>query len=428
MELAEINFEVEDIGKSRVRIHFTIPVETVKVATEKAFNEIKPRAAIRGFRPGKAPRQLIENQYGAAIRSRVLDNLLPEAYYIAIKQKNLRPVADPSFDSVQFEKGQPLTFNATVEVIKEFNLPEYKQIAIKKSEIKEPADDEVMQVLESHRQYLAKYEPVEDREVREGDFVIIDIVQDIEGRKSEQKNQMVEMNKEKTLPVFVENIVGKKPQEKIEFDFTLPEDYKNKKIAGKTIHYSINLLEIKKKTLPELDDDFAKETGMADTIEKMKEQVKNSIQEDNREKARLQEENQIIEYLVNNTEIEIPPSVLHAQTEDNYRRILQYSFYAGATKEELIEKKEEIQKTASEDSVKQIKTFLILQEIAEREKIDVSEDELNARIADVAETKGMNVADYKKQLEDKKEEKNSIRNRLLREKVIKYLYDNAKIN
>ena len=427
METAEIRFETEDIGSSRVKIRFTVPYEKVKSATDKVYDTIKSSATIRGFRPGKAPRPMVEKQYAAYIRERAFNQLLPEAFFTAMKEKNLRPVADPAYNDVQYEPGQPLTFTAITEVIQEFKLPDYKGIEIKKAESKEPTDDEVQQVLNMHLEHLAKYEPVEDRAVQEGDFVLLDINQEIEGKKSSQKNQMVEMNREKTLPVFVDNLAGKKSQEKVQFDYAFPADYKSKTLAGKTAHFEVDLLEIKKKVLPNLDDDFAKDTGMADSLEAMKENIRKSLREDNQEKARAQEENQIVDFLVNNTEIQVPPSVLQAQTEDNYRRILQYSLFSGATKEDLMNRKDEIQKTAAEDSIKQVKAFLILQEIAEKESIEVSEEELNARIAEIARSRGTDVAKLESEME-KNEEKNSIRNRIAREKVIKYLYDNAKMN
>ena len=162
----ETSFETEELGQCRTRIKFGIPYEDVKAAIDRAFDQVKGTAVIRGFRPGKAPRQMVERKYGSIIKEKAFDKLLPESYYNAVREKELHPVNDPTFEDIKYETGQPLTFVATVEIMPDFDLPKYKGIEIKKAEIKEPDEEDIRKVLDMHREHHAKYEPVEKRGVQ----------------------------------------------------------------------------------------------------------------------------------------------------------------------------------------------------------------------------------------------------------------------
>jgi trigger factor len=204
-----------------------------------------------------------------------------------------------------------------------------------------------------------------------------------------------------------------------------PDDYQSKEVAGKTVHYEIELLEIKKKVLPDLDDDFAKDTGRADTLEDLKEDIRKTLRESNHERARSEEERQIVDAIVGVSDFEIPPSMMELQTQNNIRRTLQYSMYSGVPREDLIERKEEIHKKASEDSERQIRLFLLLQKIAEAEKIRVEEKDVNAFIEDIAKRRQADPKELRRKMEED-DEIDSVKNRLLHEKILKFLHENAK--
>ena len=257
--------------------------------------------------------------------------------------------------------------------------------------------------------------------------MLVNIDQEIDGKKNSQKNQMMEVDKEKILPEFVDKLLGMKPVEKNEFEVTFPNDYQSKEVAGKTAHYEIELLEIKKKVLPDLDDDFAKDTGRAETLKGLKEDIETTLRESNQERARSEEENQIIDAIVDVSDFEIPPSMMELQTQNNIRRTLQYGIYSGIPREDLIERKKEIHKKAAEDSERQIKLFLLLQKIAEVEKISVEEKDVNEFVEDIAERRQTDPKELLRKMEED-DEINSIKNRLLHEKMLKFLHENAKKN
>ena len=421
------SFETEDLGQCRTRIKFSIPYEEVKGAIDRAFDQIKGSAFIPGFRPGKAPRPMIERKYSKIIREEALSKLMPKSYYNAIKEKELHPVGDPTFEDIKYEADQPLTFTATVEIIPDFTLPDYKSIEIKKVEVKEPEEEEIQKVLNVHREHHAKYEPVEDRGVEEGDYVMINVEHDIDGEKNSRKNQMLEVNKEVIFPEFIKNIVGMKPTDKNGFEVTFPDDYESKEVAGKTAHYDIELLEIKRKVLPELDDDFAKDTGRAETLEALREDITKTLRDENERRAHSEEENQVIDSLIGMSNLEIPPSMMEAQTNNNIRRAVQYSMYSGVPREELERRQDEIRSTASEQSEKQLKQFLLLKKIAEKEKIVVEDVDLNSHIEKTAEARKMDPKELRKKME-KNDEVDTLRSSMLHEKVLSFLYDNAKKN
>ncbi len=423
----ETTFETEELGKCRTRIKFSVPHEKVKSAIDRAFDKVKGSTFVPGFRPGRAPRPMIENRYGKVIEEEAFSKLLPECYYDAVKEKKLHPINEPNFDDVKYEKGQPLTFAVTVEILPDFTLPDYKSIEIKKAEVKELSEEDIQKIIDIHREHHAKYEPVEDRGVEEGDFVLLNIDQEIEDRKNSQKNQLVKVDKETIFPEFVEKLVGMKPVAKAQFHITFPDDYKSKEVAGKTVHYEIELLEIKRKVLPEVDDDFAKDTGRAETFEDLKEDIRKSLRHDNEEQAHLEEENRIIDAIVDMSGFEIPPSMMEMQIQNNVRRAMQYSIFSGIPSEELIGRKEEIHKKASEDSEKQIKLFLLVRRIAEAEDISIEDEDINSHIENIAQERKMDVKELTKKMQEN-DEIDAIRNRLLHDRVLKFLHENAKKN
>ncbi len=419
--------ETEELGNCLTRLSISIPYEKVKAEIDRAFAEVSGSLAVPGFRPGKAPRQLVERRYGKVLREEALNKLLPTAYREAVVSSELHPVMEPKFDNVKYEKEEPLTFTATVEVMPDFALPDNGKIEIKKVEVKEPDEKEVQEVLNMHREYHAKYEPVEGRVVEAGDFVLVNIEQEMDGKKDLEKGRMLEVNKEKLLPGFAEQLVEMKPGDKKKFDVTVPEDYSSKEIAGKSPAFEVELLEIKKKVLPELDDDFAKDTGRAETLEGLKEDIRRVLMKNKEEKARSDEENQIIEALLDMTDFEAPPSLVKVQAQSNVRRTLQYSMYSGVSREEVMEQKDEIYERASESSVRQIKLFFLLQKIGEAENIAVEEREIDERIEEMALGRQEDPKELRKRLEES-DEVDSISNRVMRDKVIRFLHDKARKN
>ena len=423
----EKGFETERVSDCLTKLRFSIPAEEVTQAVQRAFEAVRNEAVIPGFRKGKAPRPMIERKFGRTIREEAFSRLLPEHYYEAIKKEGIRPIADPTFDDIKHEKDQPLTFTATVETLPDIQVPDFRSIEIKKAEVKEPSEEEIQHVIDMHRDYLAKYEPVEGEPVQEGHFVQVNLDQEIDGEKNSRENQMIEVNKEKIFPEFASELVGMKPGEKKSFDLSFPEDYQSKEVAGKTIHYEVELNEIKKKVMPELDDDFAKDTGRAETLDGLKEDISKSILKTNEEKARSEDERQILDALLDKADFDVPPSMLKAQADSNFRRSVQMGMYSGVPKDELEKRGKEMFEKATEDSKRQIKTYLLLGKIAEAEKITVSDEELDNHIKQMAQMRRTDEKTLREQLE-KEDEMGSVKNQLVHEKAMNFLYDNVKKN
>ncbi len=417
---------VEDVSRCKKLIRFSVPREDVQKEIDTAYEKIKESAFVPGFRLGKAPRKVVEMRFGGALKEEALSKILPEAYKKAIEENNLRPVEEPKFEEINYEKDRPLTFQVTVEVIPEIHVPQYKGIEIKRAKISKPSKEDIMKVLEDYREQSAKFVPVEGRAVKEGDYVVLSYEEEMEGKRNKAENQWVEMKKDSLIPGFFENVIGMNIGEKKEFNLDIPGDYHSKEIAGKKINYRVELQEIKEKSLPKLDDEFAKDVGKTGSLKEFKEVIRNGIVVQREAEAKREQEQEIIDYLVANTELEIPQRLIDAQTQRNVEARVRRGLFYGVPKEKLMEKKDEIFESASKASVSQIKLALILQKIAENEKISVGDEEIDSHIEKIAKIRKVDKDELKATFE-KEDYIEPIRDDLLQGKVLSFLMENAVI-
>ena len=396
---------VEKLEKSRVAVTVEVGAEEFEAAVAKAYAKARGKLSIPGFRPGKAPRKMIEKLYGAGVfYSDAVDIALPEAYTQAIGQSGLDVVGYPEIEIVDDKIDENgFTFKATVAVYHDVKLGEYMGLTAEKEEIKVSADD-VKERLNEMAERNARLVSV-DRKAKKGDIAVIDFEgfdngEAFEGGKGE--NYELELGSGSFVPGFEDQVIGMKAGEEKDLDITFPEDY-HKDLAGKKVVFHVKAKEIKCKELPKLDDDFAKDVSEFDTLDELKDSIRKGIQTNHEKQAEQSVENDLIDQVVNGMKADIPDAMIESRIEElvqdfQYRisqqglKIEQYLQYMGMTMDQF---KEQFREQAD----KQVKMRLAMEAIVAKESIEATEEEFEAEIKRIADAYQME-ADKVKSLVD----------------------------
>ncbi len=420
--------------KENNKVIFTMEISEKKFgkAVQKAYLKNKGIFNIPGFRKGKAPRKLIEITYGEEIfYEEALNIVLPEVYEEAIDELELEAVDYPEIDVEEIEKGKPVLIKVEVIVKPEVELGEYKSIELEKVEYNVTNED-VENELKSIQETNARIIEAPDRETKEGDLLTIDyegLIDDEPFEGGTAENQTIEIGENKFIPGFEEQLIGKKKGNNVEVKVTFPEDYFEESLKNKEAIFKVIINEVKEKELPELDDEFAIDVSEFDTLEELKVDIKEKLEDEAKRKEKAEKESKVIEKVVELSEVDIPEVMIDNQIENEIRQfeyqlqmqginIEQYLQFANRTADDF---KEEIRPSAE----RQVKTDLVLDEISKAEDIQVSEEEIDKELEKIAEQ--YNQEDVEKFIKDmKKGDLNHIKSGIVRDRTIELLLDNAK--
>ncbi|MSS42249.1 trigger factor [Anaerosalibacter bizertensis] len=420
--------------KENNKATFTIEIgeDKFEKAIQKSYLKNRNRFNIPGFRKGKAPRKIIEMNYGEEIfYEEALNIILPEAYESAIDELELEPVEQPQVDIEELEKGKPVVFKIEVTVKPEVKLGEYKSIEVEKVEYN-VKDEDVEKELNSIQEMNARLIDASDREIKDGDILNIDFEGYIDEEKFEggtAENQQLEIGSNKFIPGFEEQLIGKKKGEEVEVKVNFPEDYFEESLKGKEAIFKVTINEIKEKELPELDDEFAKDVSEFDTLDEFKESIKEKLEKDMKNKEKVEQEGKVIDKVVEMSEVDIPEVMVDNQIQNEMGQ-LDYSLrmqglsidqYFELTNTDIEDFKEQIKPEAE----KRVKTELVLEEIAKVEKIEVENEDIDKELEKMAEQ--YQTEDVEKFKEDmKKGDLEYIKTGIIRDKTIELLMANAK--
>jgi trigger factor len=379
------------------------------------------QADLKGFRQGNAPLHLVKQKYDSDIKQAVVQNLAPKEIQDILKEENLQPVDSPVITDFDFQAGQPLKLKVQFELWPEFELPQYKKIKVKK-EKSEITKEDVENSLKELREKSAQYEPVEGRGIEEGDYVMVEL----KGKDKETK-RLLPTQKTVVLaghpdndPVLNKNLTGLKTGEETEFEITHKKDAPNKRVAGKTVHYTLKVQSIKKKKLPELNDDFAKELGKFDDLKALEEEIEKELRDARENISQRKATEDVLDKIAEKTEIELPESIVNQETIANIRQTASQMPQQSVNKEDAEKLKEEARAKAE----KTIKNHLILKKIAEKENIQVTEDEIQDEFKSISEKNNVplpKVVEYMNQ-EGRKE---NLKENLLLRKTVDFLTEQA---
>lgn len=417
---------------NKVTLKITVNNNKFEEAVTKAYNKTKGKYNIPGFRKGKAPKVIIETQYGKGVfYNDAIEMLFPEVYPTALDELNIEPIDRPDLDVEEISKDNGLVMVVNVEVKPDFELGNYKGIEIAKADYN-VSEEDVESTLKDMVNKNARLVSVEDRAIENGDTAVIDFEGfesgvAFEGGKGENYNLVIGSNT--FIPGFEDQLVGKKAGEEVEVNVTFPAGYHAENLAGKAVVFNVKVNDVKVKELAELNDEFAKDTSEFETLEELKADVRANLEKEAETRAKNEMRNSLVEKVTANTEVEVP-AVMVEQQIDNMLMELNYQLqYQGLNLQQLLSMTgrdvAELREERRSDAEKLVKSSLVLEAIAKAENIEVSEEEFNAELANMAAMYNMDVEKIKSSLRENDIE--DIKGQVKIRKTIDLLVDNAKI-
>jgi trigger factor len=369
----------------RRELDLEIPAEEVSKAMERVAKEFARIANVPGFRRGKAPISLIRRRFADDIKGEVLQSLVPERVEKAVAEQKLTPVSQPQVDKLDYAEGQPLKFRAVFEVLPDFELGNYKGLEIELPAM-DVTDEDVAKAFEEMRERAAAFAPVEGRAVENGDFVQLKLLGTPAGGGDpvQADSVLCHIGAEETMAAFNENLRGAKAGEHKNFDVVYPADYPDAKLAGKTYHYAAEVLGIKTKKLPELNDEFAKDVSDAATLDELKKKVRESLehQRDHKHKELLHEK--ILAALVKLHDFPVPEALVEHQMDVRLERVVRSLAAQGVDPRAVNVDWVTLRRRQQERAADDVKAELIVDRIASAESIDVTEQEVDQELQHLA--------------------------------------------
>lgn len=415
---------------NEVKLEFTIEAEKFEEAIQDVFKKNAKYFSIPGFRKGKVPFKMVEKMYGIQIFYEDAFNAIAgKAYEDGIKEKELDVVSKPEIDIVQIEAGKDLIFTAVVSLKPEVKLGKYEGIELKKVEYN-VSDEDIEHELGHMAERNARLVTVTDRAVETGDTAVIDFEGFVngvpfEGGKAE--NHELTIGSNTFIPGFEDQIIGMKQEEEKDINVTFPEEYFSKDLSGKPAVFKVKLHEIKKKEMPEINDEFAKDCSEFETLEELKKSIKERIEEQNKSKEKYELEENAIEEVCKNAKLEIPEGMIELEIDNMEKDIESRLSYQGINLEKYLEMigktREEFRTEYREQAEKQIKSRLVLEEVAKVAKITVAEEDIAAKISEMAKTYGKNEDEIKENVGLRQ----YVEDGLKTEKTINFIIEKAKI-
>ena len=369
----------------RRELDLEIPAEEVSKAMERVAKEFARVARVPGFRPGKAPVSLIRRRFADDIKGEVLQTLVPERVEKAVSDQKLTPVSQPQVDKLDFAEGQPLKFRAVFEVLPDFELGNYKALEIEMPEMK-ITDEDVSKTLEEMRERAAAFAPVEGRAVENGDFVQLKLIGTPAGGGDplQADSVLCHIGAEETMEPFNVNLRGASIADRKNFDVEYPADYPDAKLAGKTYHYAVEVLGIKTKKLPELNDEFAKDVSDAATLDELKKKVSDGLEHQRTHRQKEVQHEKILAEIVKLHDIPVPESLVERQMDVRLERVVRSLAAQGVDPRAVNVDWVALRRRQQERATDDVKAELIIDRIATAENIDVTEEDLQRELEHMA--------------------------------------------
>ncbi len=426
-----MRLQVEKLEKNMAKVTIEVSAEALEKAIQGAYNKNKGKISIPGFRKGKAPRAMIEKMYGKEIFYEDAANaLIPDAYADEMENCELDIVSQPKIDVIQLESGKPFIFTAEVATKPEVSLGKYKGVKVDKIEVS-VTDEEINAALDKERENNARIVSVEDRAVNDGDQTVIDFEGFVDGVAfdgGKGEDYPLTIGSGSFIPGFEEQLVGAEIGKETEVNVTFPEDYQAEELKGKAAVFKCTVKEIKQKELPELNDEFAGEVSEFDTLEEYKADIKKKLEDKKAADAKAAKEDAVIDAIIEDAAMDIPEAMLATQqrqmVEDFAQRIQQqglsidqYFQFTGLTPDKFMEQ-------VKPQAEKRIKSRLVLEAVAAAEKIETTEEELEAELVKMAETYKMELDKIKELMGD--HEKKQMKDDLAIQKAVEFVVESAK--
>src|SRR5437879_3271742 len=403
--------EVDKQPGSVSKLQIELPADEVAKEWDAIANSFARFAKIPGYRPGKAPRAVIEKRFRKEIQEELTKKLVSKSYHDAIEQEQLRVASLANIEDVQFGEDKSMRFRATVVTAPEFELPEYKNIPVQLPETN-VSESEVDIAIERLRDQSADFVDVPERGLEMGDFAVIDFEGSTDGKPISEivpqasknlhggKKFWLHLASDNFLPKFCEQMVGQKPSETRTITVDFAVDFPVKELAGKQANYDVTVREIKQKALPALDDAFAAKLIPGKTLVDLRKVLEHDLAHEKEHERERAKEGQVVKYLHERIQFELPPALLKNETRRILADLVQRNRERGVTDEMLKEKEKELIESAAGLAAHRLKTNFILHRIAERERVQVSRDDINARLREEAARYNVPMEKMRKELQE----------------------------
>lgn len=427
-----MSLQVEKLEKNMAKLTIEVPAEEFDAAIKNAYNKNKNKFSIPGFRKGKAPLAMLEKMYGAGIfYEDAANEVIDASYPKAAEESKEEIVSTPEIKVTQIEKGKAFIYEATVALKPEVTLGEYKGVEVKKAEAV-VTDEDVENELTAARKKNGRLIDVEDGAIEDGDNTIIDFTGYIDDKTFDGgagTDYPLVIGSHSFIEGFEDQLIGKKKGETCDVNVTFPAEYHADELAGKPAKFVVTIKEVKRNELPELNDEFASEVSDFDTLDEYKADIRKKLQEKKEQDAKVENENNVIEKVVENAQMELPQPMVDTQAREmveNYARRLQsqglnindYMKYTGMTPEKLMEQ-------MRPEAEKRIKTRLVLEKVVEVENVEVSDEKLDEQINEIEASYKLEGAKLKEMMGER--EKEQIREDLKVQAAIDLLVEQAKL-
>ena len=422
---------LEDISPVKKKLLIEIDSKEVDKKLNQAYGEIRKTAKIPGFRPGKVPRKILETYFGSQVIDDVTRGLISESFPKAVDEVKTFPLGQPILEKEALKQGQDFNYSAIIEVRPEFEVKDYLGVDVEK-ELFSISEEDVKKRLEEIREANGKMASIEEeRQIRDGDFVIVDYEGFEDGQLVEDvksSNLLVKVGKNDFHPKFDEALIGLKKEDETEVDIDFEENFYHTKLAGKSVNFKIKIVDIKELVLPELNDEFASNLG-ADLkdLDSLKNELKNAItsQEEKRIDSELKQ--RLLEKISEGIDFELPEVLVDAEIDFSARRLNDNLERSGSSLEKAGIPEAGLRKEFRPASEKRVREMLILDRIAKQDEIDINDDDLEEGYGKLAESMGQDVETVKKYYEARGQV-DALKEELLKEKTLNYLVNHANIS
>ena len=422
---------VEDINSVKKTLHIEIPEETVVKELDKAYDKLKKKAKVKGFRPGKVPRSVVVRLFKKDVHADVTSSLIQSSFMDALKETDLKIIGTPNVDPPQLEAAGPYRYDATVEISPELEDIEYHDLVLKRTNYR-VLDEEIEAQLKMLQKNMAQHQKIaEDRSARKDDFVLIDFEGFKEGRPfaetAKTENFNMKIGQGPVIKEFDDQLIGMRPNDKKEFEVKFPQDYFNKKLANLEILFQVTLHEIREEVLPEIDDVLAKKAGQYESLDDLKKAISDNMEQGYNKRVEQELHEQIYQELISKSDFEVPDVMVDMELEGIVEEAERSFAHQNISMEDIGLTRESIAEKYRDTAVRQVKRHLLLSKMIDQESLTISDEELEDGLKAMADSFNQPLEQIKNYYDQNKDKIDYFKHTLLEKKAIKLIIDSSKI-
>ena len=422
---------VEDVSSVKKTLHIEVAEKEVVRELDKAYNELKKKAKVRGFRPGKVPRSVLVRLYKKDVHADVTSRLIQTSFLDALKETDLKIVGSPKVDPPELNAEGPYKYDATVEISPEIGDVDFSGLSLKRTNY-HYSEEEVEAQLKMLQKNMAQHRPVApSRAAKKGDYVLIDFEGFKEGQPFSEtpltKDFNLKLGEGPILAEFDDQLAGMQPGETKEFSIKFPADYKNKALAALDISFRVTLKEVREEVLPAIDDELAKKTGQYESLEELKKAIADNLQQGYAKRTEQELHEQIYKELLSRKEFEVPDALVDMELEGILEEAERSFSYRNISMEEMGFSRESLAEQYRDTALSQVKRHLLLSKLIEQKQLALDDEELESALAEMATSFNQPVEEIKKFYDQSNDKLEYLKHTLLEKKAIKLIIDNSKI-